>query len=412
MGQLTIGEEILEIAFTGQPFVDAGNLRDFVDNALGDTRVDRLSVMSAWAKYSGLNRIRGQLETFRSRGGTSRLIVGIDEGGATEQGLRLALELFDTVHVLFDMSGRTFHPKVYLVEGTEVAHVLIGSNNLTAGGVFYNYEGAIQMLLDLASGKENEVVQQIVGYMDRLYADSAICRALDAEFLETLVSDPRYRIRDERARRRAPTGEATDDVDSHLDLDHPTPLFDSSSEPKRSVLSSGGSGATVPEPETIPVIPELPLAGKSSVAVQKRWFRRLSASDAQHPPSAKTAPTGNVRLNQAGHPIDQTSYFRDELLGTLPWTSLTTDRGIKESTFVPFHVTINGNYLGLFELVVDHAGYREAGQGNVTTVLHWGPLNQVMRASNYTDDFFVLERLIDGSFTLEITSTPPTTFIK
>lgn len=400
----------MDLGFIGQPFADKENLRDFVDKAVADARVDRLSVLAAWAKYSGLIRVKDQLEAFRGRGGTSRLIVGIDEGGATEQGLRLALELFDSVHVLFDRSGRTFHPKVYLFEGSEIARLLVGSNNLTAGGVFYNYEGALQVLIDLAVGKEKQVVEQVTEYMDRLYGDSAVCKKLDETVLEELVADPRYRIRDERARRRAPTGTPADDVDTRLDLDQVTPLFESSAEAKKSVPPSGGS-ASVPAPVATPPIPS-PATTPSSSAVARRWYRQMSPSDAQQPPGAGTAVTGNVKLNRAGHAIDQTTYFRHDFFGGLPWSSETTPRGPKETTVVSFRVTINGNDLGPFDLTVDHADFREAGQGNVTTWLHWGSLNPVMRATNYAGSYVVLERLSDDSFNLEITPTKPVTFIQ
>lgn len=401
----------MEIAFVGQPFADEGNLREFVDEAVGDASVEKLSVMTAWAKYSGLIRVKDQLESFRARGGTSRLIVGIDEGGATEQGLRLALELFDSVHVLFDRSGRTFHPKIYLFEGPDVARLLVGSNNMTAGGVFYNYEGALQVLVDLAVGKEKQVVEQIVEYMGRLYGDTGVCKKLDADVLKELVADPRYRIRDERLRRRAPTGTPADDVDTRLDLDQVTPLFESSAEAKKSVPASGGS-ASVPSPVATPPIPSSGGVSSSTSAVTRRWYRRMSPSDAQHPPGADTAVTGNLKLNRAGHPIDQTTYFRNDFFGGFTWTSEATPRGPKETTIVPFSTVISGNDLGSFDLTIDHKETREAGQGNVTTWLHWGSLSPVMRATDYTDSYLVLERLADDSFHLEITPQEPVGFIQ
>jgi len=86
----------------------------------------------------GIVRVETDLKAFRDRKGTSRTIVGVDEGGATEQGLRLAAGLFDEAYVFYSGDGRTFHPKVYYLTGASRAVAFIGSNNLTPGGTFFN----------------------------------------------------------------------------------------------------------------------------------------------------------------------------------------------------------------------------------------------------------------------------------
>src|SRR5437764_9688506 len=89
----------VKVHFLAQPFADGSDLRDFLAAAAGDDNLANLDAVVAWAKRSGLSRLREELEVIRSRPGQTRLIVGIDEGGATRQGLVLARELFDSVHV-------------------------------------------------------------------------------------------------------------------------------------------------------------------------------------------------------------------------------------------------------------------------------------------------------------------------
>lgn len=413
----------MDVSFVAQPLADGRDLRDFLEAVAAEPAINELDVVVAWAKRSGLRRVRKQLEVVRDRPGTTRLIVGIDEGGATRQGLELAREIFSSVHVFHDNSWRTFHPKIYLGVGADRGRLLVGSNNLTAGGVFYNYEAAIECVLSLPA--DQAIVDEVRAYIGRLYADADVCKQLDDTLLAELVSNPRYRVRDEDASKTAAgradgdDEELPEDVDLEPDDPEPAPgsIFGKSAESKRAdpVPAKAGAkkaAAVKKVPATKAALanaaakkaggPGLPAAG-----VAKRWFKKLSASDARHPPSATSHVTGVLRLVQAGHLINQTSYFRADFFANRPWTGTPRPRGLFEETTVPFHVVVNGVDHGVHMLRVDHAPWREAGQGNHTTVLHWDDVAAILDATDYTGHYVVLERLTDGSFRLEITPTDP-----
>jgi hypothetical protein len=415
----------MEVSFVAQPFADGRDLRDFLASVAADDTIDQLDVVVAWAKRSGLRRVRAHLESVRDRPGTTRLIVGIDEGGATRQGLELAREIFTTVHVFHDNTWRTFHPKIFLGVGGDRARLLVGSNNLTAGGVFYNYEAALECVLALP--EDQGLVDEVRAYIDRLYADAGVCKPLDDALLEELINNPRYRVRDEDASKTAGTHSADDDdppEDVDLEPDDPEPapgsIFGKSAELKRAdptpAKAAGKKSAATtkaaPAKKAAPVKAAAKNAGSPgapAAGVVKRWFKKLSASDARHPPSAASHVTGVLRLVQAGHPINQTNYFRADFFANRPWTGTPRPRGLFEETTVPFHVVVNGVAHGIRMLRVDHAPWREAGQGNHTTVLHWDDVAPILDAANYTGHYVVLERLTDGSFRLEIAPTDPGT---
>lgn len=111
------------------------------------------------------------------------------------------------------------------------------------------------------------------------------------------------------------------------------------------------------------------------------WRKTLNRSDAQDAP-AGTNPTGCVRLTQARNDnnieIDQTTYFRNDLFGGFPW-GVVRQAPLVEATVVPFSITIQGEYLGNFDLQIRHKPTGEAGQGNYTTSIHWGELTQEIR---------------------------------
>lgn len=413
----------MDVSFVAHPFADGRDLRDFLDAVAADPAIDELDVVVAWAKRSGLRRVRTQLEAVRDRPGTTRLIVGIDEGGATRQGLELAREIFSSVHVFHDNSWRTFHPKIYLGAGDDRARLLVGSNNLTAGGVFYNYEAALEGVLSLPA--DQGLVHEVREYIDRLYADADVCKPLDDALLEELINNPRYRVRDEDASKTsgghvADDDEPPEDVDLEPNDPEPAPgsIFGKSAEPKRAdpmpakaaAKKAGASKKASAAQKAVPVKAAAKKAGgprAPAAGVAKRWFKKLSASDARHPPSATSHVTGVLRLVQAGHPINQTNYFRADFFANRPWTGTPRPRGLFEETTVPFHVVVNGVDHGVHTLRVDHAPWREAGQGNHTTVLHWDDVAAILDATNFTGHYVVLERLTDGSFRLGITPTDP-----
>lgn len=165
-------------------------------------------------------------------------------------------------------------------------------------------------------------------------------------------------------------------------------------------------------PET-QVKPTQPVSVAGHLATGSRgellWQKRLNRSDAQQT-SVGTNPTGCLRFTQARkentHVIDQTKFFRIKLFGGFKWAEIKKSP-YEEATQVPFHVTIKGKTLGIFELQVRHKPSGEAGQGNYTTSLHWGrKLINVIRDKTSAGNLFALYSPSQGSrspFFIEIT---------
>ena len=207
--------------FHGQPY-DAGTTTGaFMGRVLLDERFDSFTAVVAWARFRGIRRISEELDTLRERGGVARLIVGIDEGIATRPGLILALRHFSEVYVLHDRPGLTFHPKLYLAEGETRAALLVGSGNLTAGGLFSNYEAALEATFSLPEEAAAPALSEARAYIDRLLSDKEICLRLDEDVVEQLVADPRYGVSTKELRQsrsdKLPDGLEPDDVDPIAD---------------------------------------------------------------------------------------------------------------------------------------------------------------------------------------------------
>jgi HKD family nuclease len=417
----------MRVRFVAQPYSDQRSLLEFLTDASDDA--EAIVCVVAWVRRSGLSVIEDSLRAFTGRGGRSALFVGIDQGLATRQGLELALQIFDAVYVVHDESAggrRTFHPKVYVASKPDVARVFVGSNNLTPGGLQANYEAALEVDLDVTMPEDTLLLGELQAYVARLQQDTAICKPLDSPLLAELAAHPRYRILDEDVAAPVEPDEATSATVGG-GATPPlvgAPLFGSSDQeqrgfPRRLRTTPGAVVPTVPPSPSTPsggagpaaMPPSGGATGATTVAVARRWFKRMPASDAQHPPLATSNITGALRLTQAGHPIDQRTYFRNEFFGGLGWGP-DPDRAGGEIVWVDFDVVVAGRRRGVVALAVVHDPSRVSGQGNFATTIKWGALLDEIRSGNYVDDFVTLERITPSDFRLVVSGAPAGPFAR
>lgn len=185
----------MKVRFLGQPFPESGQIGILLREGLDQVGTyQRLWLATAWAKWSGVSRIHASVQAFRDQGGTAEAIVGIDEGGTTTEALQLSAQLFDPFYIYFDTGNRTFHPKLYVLEGETQAQVIIGSGNMTKGGLFTNYEAAISIDLNMGEAEDAAILKQVRDYFEQLLATGDACRLYSDELLEELWADPRVRI--------------------------------------------------------------------------------------------------------------------------------------------------------------------------------------------------------------------------
>lgn len=193
------GPRVAQIRLIGQP--SAGQLGPLVRELLAEPDLTSLRLVVAWGKQSGLSRLANALAAFRDRGGTSEAVLGVDEGGATVEGLQLARDLFTDPFVFHDPGTRTFHPKLYVFQGPQRAVVAVGSWNLTRGGLFGNYEAGAIVDLDL----ENDdlgFLDDANAYVDGFRAFGEHCMPLDEGLIQRLVESRRFRVSAEGAQNR------------------------------------------------------------------------------------------------------------------------------------------------------------------------------------------------------------------
>ena len=203
--------------FIIQPFGEV-RLGNFLISHLADPQWAAFRAAVAFVKRSGTRFIRQPLRDF-SETAQVRISVGIDMYGTSREGLSDLLEATPEgqIFVYRNNGPSTFHPKVYVFKSAQRADVLVGSGNLTGGGLFTNYEASLEVSLDLALPEDAAFLQIVEATLDEWsQPQQGICYALTPELLNQLVtsglvrSEAQIALLQQAAAAQVPTVAATD----------------------------------------------------------------------------------------------------------------------------------------------------------------------------------------------------------
>jgi len=173
----------------GQPH--NASLGDELETLLVESSYDHCYIISAYVKVSGVSRIEPYLDNFRNSGGSVSLVAGIDHKITTKQALEMLLPVVDDFFVFHSESfSQTFHPKVYAIEQDDVQAVLfVGSNNLTAGGLYTNYEAFSKFVFDLRRAEDVELFADFKTMFEQYSnPDSDLCTEVDQSIIDELAN--------------------------------------------------------------------------------------------------------------------------------------------------------------------------------------------------------------------------------
>ena len=119
-------------------------LRSELQQAAHEHRGGRLQLAVAWVNEEGAGLLA---DATSGDLGALEAVVGINNQGTTVEGLLSLLASADSLRVLYQHPMMTFHPKAYCFDDGSSGSLLVGSSNMTAGGLDTNFEASI--VLDL-----------------------------------------------------------------------------------------------------------------------------------------------------------------------------------------------------------------------------------------------------------------------
>jgi hypothetical protein len=350
---------------TSTPIVHPGKqLGREIDELLDiATPCTRITFVSAFVALRAILRLRDKLLVHARQGCQLRFVVGIDLSGTSRDVLKELLRWNCEVFIFHNpLEHVTFHPKIYMFERESAATLIVGSNNLTDGGFYTNYEAAVRH--DFKLPGENETFHAFIEPLQPfLKPQGGTVQCLTRGLIDLLSA--RGELPSEQEARIERKNRSKERVANQVLPDYPF------------------------KAEKVPLPPQMPSvkgskenhkAAKHAKRIRPAgelvWRKVLSPSDALVK-KAGTHPVGSMRLTQAkfktasGTVIDQTTYFR-ELFGAFDWERERGKHTSQERTFVPIRVFIKDSDHGVQNFEISHDPTREAGQGNFTTVIRWG----------------------------------------
>lgn len=182
---------MVRISLINQPFGGHPNrIGDHIISLL-DRSTDKfvtINMVVAFAKMSGVGILYNYLQDFVKGGGSLNIVVGIDQMGTSKQCLDLLLQTGAKIYLFHNPGGGTFHPKFYLFQRPGIEGVVIaGSNNLTRGGLFDNFEFSIRLDFDLSDDSETVEFQSFWDCFDMIIdPNTGMAKTLGRILLEKL----------------------------------------------------------------------------------------------------------------------------------------------------------------------------------------------------------------------------------
>lgn len=366
----------------------------------------RVILSVAFVTESGVEQIEPKL---KAHGALLTTFAGIRNDISSEQGLK-RLHGYGGKLFAVDTGARNilFHPKLYLAKNKKVARVVIGSANLTLGGLNNNIEAGMLMEFDLANDDDRKIVEKIEGDLDGLLAQ------YPAHILEVTASK---QLADWRASGRLVDEMAIPPPRPRAALEGNTPGSDTVPRIKLKVIpmrraikkakaakklapkaaSAKGKMATAAIPAAPPAL---------GVDLEMVWeSKALTRRDLTIPNADGTHATGSINLDKGllAAEVDHRRYFKDDVFSDLKWVNTNATGAVVEG-YAKFQLVLKGVSRGEFDLRVAHTTSTTSEsykQNNAMTRLSWGPMRE----------YVAREDLIGRNLALYRDNADPTRFV-
>ena len=372
---MPIGEFLLQ-GFSVQTHLDA------IRWVLACPSLDRTIFSVAYINQSGV----GLLSTELANTGTRlEVFAGIRNDITSRQGLEDLLGFGGTIYAV-DTGARTptYHPKLFFAKGPTEARLVIGSANLTAGGLNNNIEASVKLTLNLGEATDKTLADRIFASFNTLpvtYPNNVIHVTTPAELLalekagrlldESLVNAPHP---------AAASTKPADDTVPKIKLR------------VRRIYSAPRKATAAPVVPT-PVPPAV--KPPTSIAWEQVWISKpLTERDLTIPKNKNTHATGSINLDKGllAETVDHRHYFRNDVFNGLTWTpaSRTVDEAL-----ATFQLVVKDIEYGKASLRIAHTTSttsRSYEQRNAMTRLSWGPLRTFIANSDLLGRCLILYR--------------------
>lgn len=336
--------------------------------------IQQVILSVAFINEDGVRLIENEL---KEAGNRAKIFSGIRNDITSRQGLARLLSLGVLVHAV-DTGARNiiFHPKLYLAKGASSARLVIGSANLTLGGLNNNIEAGLIVDLDLNDPEERLFIENI-----------------ENQFLDLPIRDPEH-IFLVKTEKELEDLQASGRLLDESEVLPPRPAVKSSQPSKDSIsrikLDVEALRPTIRRLRAKSAIKKEikeELAKELTVInPQLLWQSKpLTERDLTIPEAEGTHPTGSINLDKGllDAEVDHRHYFRDEVFNELEWEPSSPT---VEEAEARFQLVVKGISYGEFTLRIGHTTNTSVvayQQRNAMTRLSWGPAREYIASRDY-----------------------------
>lgn len=344
---------------------------------------------TAFMTKAGLSILQDAIEPIAE---STTVFAGIRNGITSAQALRLSMDLGCRTYTV-DTGSRNivFHPKVYYARNREEARIVVGSANLTVGGLISNVEASLALTLELCNDSDAAVYSELESIFQQLVSEYTDHVCLISDITDIRRSFDSGRVVDEMA---DPAPEPTMQSNNpEIDVLNRMPL--------KTHASPIRSRRMERSPEDTELIGLSDARPHSKLVWQSN---PLTRRDLNIPTGPITNPTGSMLFSKgATEEIDQRRYFREDVFPELPWR-IDPNLTHYERVEAKFRIVISNVDYGVFNLQLSHNNRTDTpayAQRNSMTQLHWGEARNLIAKEDLLDRTMYLYKQPD-QFTLEI----------
>ncbi|SFB75642.1 HKD family nuclease [Zunongwangia mangrovi] len=181
----------MKVEFIGQGYNLNKNTSVFheIKKLLLTSHFTSFKCLVAFATRSGVSSLTPYILKAKDNIIDFQIIVGIDDI-TTYEALKeiLSWNVKSYIYHFQSNSSVIFHPKIYMFEGKEKSHIIIGSNNMTQTGLVQSIEASSSIELDLSHKADLKFIDSIYNYFDPIfkYQDQNL-ELITEELLEKLL---------------------------------------------------------------------------------------------------------------------------------------------------------------------------------------------------------------------------------
>jgi HKD family nuclease len=353
------------VNFITQGFTDGDDHFLKIKQLLSEKNLVEVTFNVAFIKTGGIDLILEEIKPLKNK---ITIFAGIRNGITSIQAIFKLIDLGCLVYLVDTGTGRVvFHPKVYIFEYNDCYKIIMGSANLTSGGL----NGNIEYSSIVECGKDDieakKLIQEIKkfpeAYEKNIFKVNSKKEAF-AFFRRGLLTDERI-IQPLSNITKNRSGQLNDNI-SRIKL-------------KNKRISKEKPNINYGRAKKLLKVTENFTAQWVLV-----WeSNALTERDLNIPSGSGTNPTGSMLFKKGNSEgIDQRTYFRDNVFCDLEWVSdVNPAKAHLERATAKFQFEIRGINYGIYSLKITHntnkfsRAYR---QSNSMTQVHWGDAKEII----------------------------------